>query len=290
MKKYKITFFSLRDNTKMKIPIYHNKLKCWKCYKEIEIYYPEELAYKLNLGNVQKVYSKTMESETIGNICNHCGYYQGNWFIRNHFMDVIYENDFLESLLWIEADVKCEECGELIDYDIDEDESTIWDFFNGYYGNLCKSCINYENTESLIEELNNSSLCSVCKKIILNTDFEDFHGYILNDDNIVLSLPHYHHISYANDETIVVCSHCHAKIHNLNDPKYAKYKPIDTRKDIPDKRKFKLVPCGNNCGKRAKVKISDFKEDKKYYCSKCKSDNTDDKLSLEDWLEKMARE
>ena len=162
-----------------------------------------------------------------------------------------------------------EKCNKTIDYDIDEDQSTIWDFFNGYYGNLCESCINYEKTESLIEELNNSPLCNICKKIILNTNFEDFQGYILNDDDIVFSLPQNHHINYANDETILVCSQCHAKIHNSNDPKYTKCKPIDTRKDISDKRKYILVPCAGVCGRKTRVLKDEYDPEKAYSCYKC---------------------
>jgi hypothetical protein len=81
----------------MNIPIYHYKYRCWKCNKEIEIFFPESLSFKYNLGNVKNVYSKTMRSYTIGNICNHCSCYQVNWFINDYILKAIYKSDFLDS-------------------------------------------------------------------------------------------------------------------------------------------------------------------------------------------------
>jgi len=253
----------------MKIPIYHHKYHCWKCNKEIEIYYPEIYAYKNNLPNVQKVFSKTTRSETIGNICKHCGNYQGNWFIDDYMLEAIYDDDFLESLLWIESPEKCNECHELIDYNIDEDKSTIWEFFSGHYGSLCLSCINYEKTQELIRELKESFVCTVCNRYILNTNFEDFSGYIIDDDTVVFSIPQNHHISYDEDKTIPVCKECHAKIHNSNDPEYTRYKPNDTRKDLPDARTYMFIPCAGGCGKNARVLKDEYDPNKAYSCYKC---------------------
>ena len=49
-----------------------------------------------------------------------------------------------------------------------------------------------------------------------------------------------HHISYKKKVCMLVCSSCHAKIHNSNDPKYKKYYPIDKRPKNLNKIKFEV--------------------------------------------------
>jgi hypothetical protein len=118
----------------MKIPIYHYKDKCWRCKKEIDIYYPEGLAFKHCIGSIKKkTYSKTQGGTTIGNICPLCNSYQGNWFVQEHFLGECNDSHIGDSCIWVDGDLKYDECGEYIDYKIEKDEPTdMINFFEGY--------------------------------------------------------------------------------------------------------------------------------------------------------------
>lgn len=264
----------------MKIPIYHHKYNCYKCGKDIEIFYPEDLALKHNLGNVQKVFSHTMKRDTIGNVCKYCGYYQGNNYISSFVFHNIYDN-FLKSIIWVNSQEKCIDCNALIEYDISNDESDIWDFFEGYYGKKCYSCINYDKIEDLIQNIHNSPICEVCKKIILKDECEDYTGYIIDNQNIVLSKANIHHTDYGNNKTITVCSICHMKIHQSDDPEYTVYKPVDKR---PMNKKYKMVPCRGCSVSKARVPISEYDKNKNYFCIKCKN-NLDIRANI--WWEEL---
>ena len=91
------------------INIYKWKSKCWKCSKEItKVSYFFASKYSSHtIGSVQKldeilakkypfiqkVFSKTMGKEVIGNICVHCNAYQGNWFIAEELLlDLAYKD------------------------------------------------------------------------------------------------------------------------------------------------------------------------------------------------------
>jgi len=211
----------------MKIPIYHYKRKCWSCKKEIDIYYPDGLAYKYNLGNMMEINSQTRDGKTIGNVCPYCKAYQESGFVWKHFVEVSNDSNLGDSCIWVEGNLKCKECGEDIDYEIDKEESSdIIDFFLGYWGNKCLSCMNEENVESVVDILNGMSRCPVCDRLIF--DDEGFNDNLAFDDTtIVRSKPNKHHINYEKNEVIIVCSECHMKIHNSKKKKYKDYKPVD---------------------------------------------------------------
>jgi len=80
-----------------------------------------------------------------------------------------------------------------------------------------------------------------------------------------------HHIDYKEDITIIVCRSCHSKIHLSKDPEYMEYKPVNKR--AKQEKKYKLVQC-NGCTGKTKILISEYAEDKEYYCSKCKKRNS----------------
>jgi len=90
-------------NLNQNIPIRRWSQSCWKCGKETEV-----VSYIIKgggIGNsvigshkkldeilkseypfVKDVYSKTMQEWTIGNLCQHCGSFQGNGFIEHNIV------------------------------------------------------------------------------------------------------------------------------------------------------------------------------------------------------------
>ena len=276
--------------------IYELPMKCYKCGKEILVYYPEDVAnYHFDIPTLKEnIYSRTQGRNTVGNICPHCGTYIGNWHVQNRYIELASTEGEEKNLIFypegiLDNNPDCAKCGISIDYDIPFrfiSEVDIEEEPPDYY---CSQCTLENKIDKFADIFENNQQCSICKKICVSQEYLDELKEMLIMDFEIFTAKEIvpHHTNYESDTTIPVCTSCHAKIELSTIPEYKKYRSVDKR---PDKRKFKLVPCGNNCGKRAKVKISDFKEDKKYYCSKCKSDNKDDKLSLEDWLEKIARE
>lgn len=90
------------------IPIYKWNQTCWKCRKETSVVsYDLSAGYNFHIGDilkldevlvlnypfVKKVFSKTMEKETIANICIYCGALQGNWYVRDSLIDIISPED-----------------------------------------------------------------------------------------------------------------------------------------------------------------------------------------------------
>jgi|WetSurMetagenome_2_1015567.scaffolds.fasta_scaffold01096_12 hypothetical protein len=213
----------------MKIPIYHYAGKCWSCKKELDIYYHEELASTYVLGNVKEIDSKTQNGKTTRNICPHCNSVQGSRFVRTHVLDVCSSSNIRDFCLWVEGVLRCEKCGQDIDYEIDTEEpSRINDFFLGRWGNKCLSCMNEEAVDALVEILNGLSRCIVCDRLIYDgPDLYD--SIILDDTTIVHSKPNKHHLNYEKNQIIIVCSECHTKIHNSKKKKYKEYQPVDQR-------------------------------------------------------------
>ena len=255
----------------MKIPIYHYKNKCYRCGKEIDVYYPEEIAYAHGIGNVKETYSKTKGEKTKGNVCPYCNAYQGNWFVWENFLEVCNDSDIGKSCVWVDVNRKCSQCNNPIDYEMEEDESTdIVNFFEGYWGHKCLSCMNDEDVESLVGLLQGMRRCEICDRLIVD-DPEYFPNITLDYTTIVRSKTNEHHISYEKNETLFVCSECHMKIHKSDEEKYRKYRPVD-KKIIPPSTYIK-VPC-RFCGKNAKVLRLEYKKENTYYCSKCKNKGT----------------
>jgi hypothetical protein len=82
--------------------IYKFPVDCWKCHNEIDVlwegiwsgYYLEDSGIpdlSPKYPTLKRVYSKTMEKYVIGNTCQFCGAYQGNFFMGNEFLSVVYE-------------------------------------------------------------------------------------------------------------------------------------------------------------------------------------------------------
>ena len=211
----------------MKIPIYHYKDKCWSCKKEIDIYYPELFAYKHGLGNVKKVESKIQGRKTVRNICPYCNSYQGNWIVWERLLGACNNSNIKNSCIWVDEDLKCSECGEDIDYEIEQENFIdIFNFYQGYWGNKCLSCMNEKDVESFVEMLREMNRCTVCDRLIFD-DQGSYDNITLDDTTIIRSKPNKHHLSYKKNQIIIVCSECHTKIHNSKKKKYKKYRPID---------------------------------------------------------------
>jgi len=211
----------------MKIPIYHYKVKCCSCKKEIDIYYPEGFAYKHGLGNVRETDSKTRQGKIIGNICPYCDCYQENWLVLEHFLAVCKNSNIRDSCIWVDTNLKCSKCGSDIDYEIDQGESTdIFNFYEGHWGDKCLSCMNEEDVESLVKMLHRMIRCTVCDRLIFN-DQGSYNNITLDDTTIVRSKLNKHHVNYEKNKTIIVCSECHTKIHNFKKKKYKEYRPVD---------------------------------------------------------------
>jgi hypothetical protein len=210
--------------------------KCWKCEKPITVtkdtagwsFNPfvdiggdmwsnsvnENTIRILNKFNVKMElrYSKTLEDKYIANVCPYCNNIQGNWFINEEFMDIMYNlpEDF--KLILIDN-------GKIADTlsTIEEFESKHWEFFLNHY-------------------LKSLKQCHICKCYIsdMPEHIEKYQKYegaqaILGKYGKIRKLVT-HHISYKDNITIDICSVCHAKIHNSKDSKYAKFRPVDDRR------------------------------------------------------------
>lgn len=84
--------------------------ECWKCNEETTVVWPEESDLDSSLGeqlanndenNVERVYSKSQDAEVWGNVCEHCGSYQGNHYVAQ---EAVERNPPM---------VECKVCGEL---------------------------------------------------------------------------------------------------------------------------------------------------------------------------------
>lgn len=84
--------------------------ECWKCGKETLVVWPEDGHLDSDLGEtlaetdgrpVERVYSKTQGREVWGNVCGHCGAYQGNHYVEQ---EAIEQDPPL---------VECEVCGQM---------------------------------------------------------------------------------------------------------------------------------------------------------------------------------
>lgn len=102
---------SVKLSALKEIPVFKWYKNCWKCHKETPIVtYDFTLGYDFHLGDIEKVdkilmekypfvkrtSSKTMGTEVIANTCVHCGSLQGNWFIVEDLIDIIYERNMNE--------------------------------------------------------------------------------------------------------------------------------------------------------------------------------------------------
>ncbi|MBU4501111.1 MAG: hypothetical protein KKA79_00850, partial [Nanoarchaeota archaeon] len=135
---------------------------------------------------------------------------------------------------------------------------------NGLF--CCKECEEIYEKKILAKIINNAEICEICGKKIPEFWLE---GREKAEKMLNIKLPKGkidHHITYEEDETMVVCPSCHAKIHHSKDPKYDKYRPKDKRPKR--KSQYKLVPCGL-CKGKTRVPY-DADKDKKYLCYRCK--------------------
>lgn len=111
----------------------------------------------------------------------------------------------------------------------------------------------------VIQQREKAPRCTICNDLLFDcedalTTFMFVHSLQGNDISADMRTPialymneHYpfndkrgvvkHHLSYKKDISIFVCTDCHGKIHNYDDPEYAKWKPVDKR---PKKNYHKL--------------------------------------------------
>ena len=93
----------------------------------------------------------------------------------------------------------------------------------------CELCgkVGYECHTRLFDYL---YFLEVQKKVITRSMYEPIGKYIWEnypyEDYGKLTR---HHTSYEKGICMFVCGSCHGKIHNSDDPKYSKYKPIDKK-------------------------------------------------------------
>ena len=116
-------------------------MKCYLCNEEIEVYYPELLAFENDFGNITEVYSKTRGHKIINNVCPKCGALQDSNFIEKWFMKHIYDEDFNDRLIWVDKNTYCSICGELIE----NNQIPIgWELHQRIMGVFqCKNCKSY---------------------------------------------------------------------------------------------------------------------------------------------------
>ncbi|GAG97782.1 unnamed protein product, partial [marine sediment metagenome] len=192
----------------MNIPIYKYQNQCYKCFKEIELFYPERFAYHNNIGNVNETYSNTMGRKTLGNICPYCGKYQGNNYVQNYFHNNTYKDDFMDHIIWVNGKLRCEECNELYEYPFfdvisDVDNYNIEDFYCCIPGRLCPSCESNQKIDYLIKELSNTHICVLCNKVIFES-YDEYSNYMitLDESTLTQSPGEDHHINYQKNITI----------------------------------------------------------------------------------------
>lgn len=96
------------------IKLYKWFRECWKCKQHTPIVTYNFIWYACyHIGNIdeldlilmekypfiKKVYSKTMESECISNVCIHCGSIQGNFFVSKMLIDFECSNVDMDKLV-----------------------------------------------------------------------------------------------------------------------------------------------------------------------------------------------
>ena len=109
----------------------------------------------------------------------------------------------------------------------------------------CQKVLQY-----FIDERNKAPQCVVCNAYLYDYESE-IYSYIyllevkykkihvsMKDTILRYVFEHYpykdkslhrHHVNYAKNIQVPTCESCHKKIHLSNDPKYAKWKPVDKR-------------------------------------------------------------
>jgi hypothetical protein len=203
-------------------------------------------------GNLAQTYSKTQKSDVIGNICPHCGAYQGNYFVWDdciigHAYDL---KNYIVS--YLDVKVNCFICQKNFDKSSIKEDWELLSFYEDYLNIqnltsknkekayeaiienvdpywLCDSCLGIESEkrrkiqeEDRIRQIRERPLisCRLCKKN--NRE---------NPETIFV----YHHVSYFPEEKITVCSSCHMKIHHSNS--YPNFKPRDEKVSEEQKKK-----------------------------------------------------
>lgn len=116
-----------------KIDIYKWIKKCWKCNKDTGVVsYEFAIGYNYHIGDikkldeelmkkyqfVQKVFSKTEQTEVIANTCTNCNALQGNWFIMEDIIEMRSNSINMNKLI----DLKLPNNLKFEDLPIDKDE------------------------------------------------------------------------------------------------------------------------------------------------------------------------
>jgi len=92
--------------------------------------------------------------------------------------------------------------------------------------------------------MNRAPTCGVCKRKIVEDSYLTIASIL--GANLTTSKVK-HHVSYARDETILVCRSCHAKIHLSEDPTLKTFRPEDRRPQKPIGMGLEICPvCHHN--------------------------------------------
>ena len=211
----------------MKIPVYYYHDKCLRCKKEIDLYYPEGLAFRLGIGNVKETSRNTQRGKTIRNVCPYCHAYQDHRFVERNFILRCKDLNLGDSCVWVDEDLKCDQCGAHLDYEIKKNEPLdIIHFYKGSWGRKCLSCMNEKDVETLADKLYEMTRCAVCDRLIFDAP-DLYENLTVDDTTIVRSKPNKHHVNYEKNKVMIICSECHMNIHNSMKKKYRPYRPVD---------------------------------------------------------------
>lgn len=135
---------------------------------------------------------------------------------------------------------------------------------NGYY--CSQACAERKKRKTIAHELAELPRCEICGALIEDGGaslFFTLEGF----PEVAKSIKkgYEHHVTYGDDNTIRVCSGCHAKIHRSE--AYPALKPKEKRPK--PKPKFELVRC-ESCGGRARIEIGITPFDVDVLCYKCR--------------------
>ena len=90
---------------------------CWKCGEETSVVWPStshldnpigEILSRCTDTNVERVFSKMLDREVWGNVCEHCGIYQGNHYLKREHEE---QNP---------PKAECPVCGEMHEWYLDQ--------------------------------------------------------------------------------------------------------------------------------------------------------------------------
>ena len=248
----------------MKVPIFNFPWECWKCKKKMVVTYPitEDVLNSSCKGNLALTYSNPQRMTVVGNLCPHCGIYQGNTYVR---FKVIPAGAFypLEKYLvgFANIPIKCAKCDK-----VDDAENDSYSMRLNYYENYLsrRDADGQANTKNpdLQEEYESLHwICDSCyenqrlEQLRLTKEEQEQERIKKNKTGPFIECPKCkknsrdnpetrfmeHHTSYSPEAKMWVCVSCNNKIHKTD--QYPDLKPKDkyvTRKEAKALKETKL--------------------------------------------------